>query len=365
MKKVNWMVVSLFLFAATIAKTQVQSADPAGHRTNTQIIDFILNWQETRVMALAEAMPAEKYSFAPTDGEFKGVRTFAQQLVHIAADNYSLGSGILREKPPVNVGDGESGDTSLRTKAEILPYLKQSFAYMHRAAAAIDDANAPIPTPAISPWPAGTATRLGVAAEDTVHTWDHYGQLVEYLRMNGIMPPASGRPAATAPAPRSSTSLSEALDFWISNTERNVVPAADAMPEEKYSFAPTGGEFAGVRTFGQQVKHLAANNYRMAERMLGQPVTPDQEAETGPETVRSKAQIMDYVKGSFTALHRAVAAVTPENALLPVLAVRAGTVQQNTRLQFAVDAVAHSWDHYGQMVEYLRMNGIVPPASRR
>lgn len=115
MKKVNWMVVSLFLFAATVAKAQAQSADSAGHRTNTQIIDFILNWQETRVMALAEAMPAEKYSFAPTDGEFKGVRTFAQQLVHIAADNYSLGSGILREKPPVNVGDGESGDTSLRT----------------------------------------------------------------------------------------------------------------------------------------------------------------------------------------------------------------------------------------------------------
>jgi hypothetical protein len=63
--------------------------------------------------------------------------------------------------------------------------------FMHRAAASIDDANRPIQTPEISPWPDGTATRLGVAIEDCVHTWDHYGQLVEYLRMNSIIPPGS------------------------------------------------------------------------------------------------------------------------------------------------------------------------------
>jgi uncharacterized damage-inducible protein DinB len=73
---------------------------------------------------------------------------------------------------------------------------------------------------------------------------------------------------------------------------------------------------------------------------------------------------MDYVRGSFAALHQAVATVTPDNALTPVLAARTGTAQQNTRVQFVVDAVTHSNDHYGQMVEYLRMNGIVPPASR-
>ncbi len=73
--------------------------------------------------------------------------------------------------------------------------LKASFAHMHRAAAASDDGNVPIRTPGISPWPDGTATRLGVAIEDMVHTWDHYGQLVEYLRMNGIVPPESrGKP---------------------------------------------------------------------------------------------------------------------------------------------------------------------------
>ena len=159
--------------------------------------------------------------------------------------------------------------------------------------------------------------------------------------------------------------VGQALDFWISNCEKEVVSAADAMPEAKYSFAPTAGEFTGARTFAEQIKHLAANNYRMAAWMLGQKATPDQEAETGPDTVRSKAEILDYLKGSFVALHRSAATVTAENAVVPVMPERFGMDKQNTRVQFAVDAVAHSYDHYGQMVEYLRMNGIVPPASRK
>jgi len=157
--------------------------------------------------------------------------------------------------------------------------------------------------------------------------------------------------------------VSQALDFWITTTENEVVPAADAMPEEKYSFAPTHGEFTGVRTFAQQVKHLAANNYRMAAYILSQSPTPEQESETGPDTVQSKAQIMDYVKGSFAALHRAMATINDANLIEPMSAFP--SPKQKTRLQLAEDVVAHSYDHYGQMVEYLRMNGIVPPSSRR
>lgn len=164
---------------------------------------------------------------------------------------------------------------------------------------------------------------------------------------------------------QSRVDASQALDFWISNAEKEIISAADAMPQEKYSYVPTAGEFTGVRTFGDQVKHLAANNYRMAARMLGHMPTADQEAETGPANVRTKAEILDYAKGSFVALHRATTTVTQENAFAPVLPERLGTAKQNTRVQFAMDAVAHSYDHYGQMVEYLRMNGIVPPASRK
>lgn len=154
----------------------------------------------------------------------------------------------------------------------------------------------------------------------------------------------------------------QALDFWITAAEHTVVTTADAMPAERYDFIPTAGTFAGVRTFGQQVKHLAANNYRMAAYILGRTATADQKAETGPDSVKSKTQIVDYAKGSFVALHEAVASITDGNMLTPI--ADPPSARQPTRLQLAVDAVAHSYDHYGQMVEYLRMNNIIPPASR-
>ncbi len=172
----------------------------------------------------------------------------------------------------------------------------------------------------------------------------------------------SGAARAQEGKPAPIHTVSQGLNFWITNTENLVVPAADAMPAEKYSFAPTAGEFTGVRTFAQQVKHLAANNYRMAAYILGQTPTPDQKSETGPDVVQSKAQIMEYVRGSFAALHRAMAAINERNMLEPMTAFPSPS--QKTRIQLAIDVVAHSSNHYGQMVEYLRMNGIVPPASR-
>jgi uncharacterized damage-inducible protein DinB len=162
---------------------------------------------------------------------------------------------------------------------------------------------------------------------------------------------------------QSRLTVSQALDFWITTTEKEVVSAADAMPEERYAFAPTQSGFTGVRTFAQQVKHLSANNYRMAAYILGQTPTPDQESEKGPDSVQSKAQVMGYAEGSFSALHRAMATINESNLLEPLAAYPSPL--QKTRLQLAEDVVAHSFDHYGQMVEYLRMNGIVPPASRR
>jgi hypothetical protein len=172
--------------------------------------------------------------------------------------------------------------------------------------------------------------------------------------------------ASVAPAqhnnPMAIHTVSQALDFWITNTETRVVSAAAAMPEEKYSYAPTAGEFAGVRTFAQQIKHLAANNFCMAAYILNQTPSPEQDSEEGPDAVQSKAQIMGYLRESFTALHRAMASINKANMLTPMAA--SPCPLQKTRLQLAVDAVAHSNNHYGQMVEYLRMNGIIPPASR-
>jgi uncharacterized damage-inducible protein DinB len=157
--------------------------------------------------------------------------------------------------------------------------------------------------------------------------------------------------------------IAETLDSWIAHTETLIVDVADAMPADKYSFAPpaTYGDFAGVRTFAEQVKHLSANNYRMAALIMKEKATAEMENETGPDSVRTKTEIMDYLKGSFAALHRAVATIDARNV---VEQVPSPSNWQKTRLSFVVDAVAHDMDHFGQMVEYLRMNGIIPPDSR-
>ena len=157
--------------------------------------------------------------------------------------------------------------------------------------------------------------------------------------------------------------VNQALDYWASNVETRVVSAAEAMPEEKYSFAPTDGEFTGVRTFREQVKHLSACNYRMAAYILKQKPTPDQEAERGPDDIQTKEQVVTYLRGSYAALHHALASVTRDN-LVETLAAGPGPVVR-TRLQIATLALNHANDHYGQIVEYLRMNGIIPPASRK
>jgi uncharacterized damage-inducible protein DinB len=159
--------------------------------------------------------------------------------------------------------------------------------------------------------------------------------------------------------PRSTTQV---LNDWVANIEQLLVPAADAMPEEKYSFAPSAGEFKGVRTFADQVKHLAAANYQLGSRILGEAPPPGTQGETAPESVRSKAEIMEYLKGSFVCLHRAAAKVEEKNEVEPIPGTQ-GTWQR-TRLGLLIDALAHSSNHYGQVVEYLRMNGIVPPESR-
>lgn len=173
----------------------------------------------------------------------------------------------------------------------------------------------------------------------------------------------TGAASAQGNKPLPQRTIAETLDSWIANTEDHAVPAADALPAEKYSFAPptTMGEYKGVRTFAQQVKHLAANNYWMAALITGVTPTADMSGETGPDSVRTKAQIMVYLKGSFAALHRAVATIDATNVVAPM---RTPSKWQKTRLSFAVDAVAHSFDHYGQLVEYLRMNDIIPPDSR-
>ena len=100
-------------------------------------------------------------------------------------------------------------------------------------------------------------------------------------------------------APPKAKTVSQVLEFWISDTERQVVPAAEAMPQAKYSFAPTNGEFQGARTFAEQVKHLAAANYQLGTGALGELPPAGTQDESAPPSVHSKAEIVEYLKGSF------------------------------------------------------------------
>ena len=145
---------------------------------------------EKVIVSAADAMPADKYGFAPTDGEFKGVRTFGQMVKHLSATNYILAAAALGEEPPADAGD-ELGPEAVRTKAEMLNYLKGSFAYLDKAIEAIGQKTVPVKSSPISPLKSTEATRLGLVVESLVHAFDHYGQMVEYLRMNGVVPPAS------------------------------------------------------------------------------------------------------------------------------------------------------------------------------
>jgi uncharacterized damage-inducible protein DinB len=158
------------------------------HRTVTQVLDHAVANVEHEFVPAAETMPEDKFDFAPTSGEFKGVRTFAKQVKHVAAVNYELGAAILQEKVPVDIGD-EEGPASITSKADILKYLNESFAYVHKAVQTINEKN--LVEPVKSPFGEGSVTRLGLATSVAAHCFDHYGQMVEYLRMNGIVPPAS------------------------------------------------------------------------------------------------------------------------------------------------------------------------------
>ena len=166
------------------AKAAVDKAPSVG-----QVLDRQLANLEREFVPAAEALPEDKFDFAPTSGEFKGVKTFAQQVRHVASANYEFGAGIAGEKAPADLVGGENGPESLKTKAEIIKYLKESFVYVHKAFAGIHDANATASIP--TPWGKGTTSRLGLANLTIAHGFDHYGQMAVYLRMNGIIPPAS------------------------------------------------------------------------------------------------------------------------------------------------------------------------------
>src|SRR5205814_5850779 len=170
--------------------------------------------------------------------------------------------------------------------------------------------------------------------------------------------------AAAKPANAMKMDVTSVLERNLKALENDIVPAADAMPEDKYNFKPTndlikGSEFTGVKTFALQVRHIAATNELIAAVMNGQPQPlSDAESDLGPEKLTSKADIMQYLKDSFAHTHAAFSKFTKANLDEQVRnPFGPGT---RPRLHVALIILRHTQHHYGQMVEYMRLNGILP-----
>jgi hypothetical protein len=167
---------------ALAVTAHAQQKDP---NTASTSVAATLSMIEGQLLGVAEAMPESKYGYIPSNGAFQDARSFGEQLKHAACSQMAFYNEIEGKTPPEHCEKG--GPSKARTRAEIIDYLKESFDYGNRVLATIDrDPMAPISGPY-----GGTRTKLGMAVLSVWHLSDHYGQLVLYLRMNGIIPPAT------------------------------------------------------------------------------------------------------------------------------------------------------------------------------
>jgi hypothetical protein len=159
-----------------------------------------------------------------------------------------------------------------------------------------------------------------------------------------------------------SPSARQIFDKQLSDAEREVMAVVETMPADKFTFAPTDGAFRNVRTFGVQARHIGFCLNEIAVALLGETMLPHPDQE-GPRNVTSKDDVVRYLKDAFAHAHRAIATLTDGN-LLEQIADPYVEKRRTTRLDAAGIFLAHTWDHYGQIVEYLRMNNLAPPGHQ-
>ncbi len=175
---------------------------------------------------------------------------------------------------------------------------------------------------------------------------------------------AQAQMVMTWPAAGTIAAPSKAIDSQLSGLEEEMMGVVKAMPSDRFGFAPRAADFVpgmttkfeGVRTFAQQATHVAEANYSFYQSVSG--LKPDVDV-SAIAKLTAKDDVVRALAGSFAYGHRAIATITAANAF-EVLKSDEGFETRATLAQFAV---SHAYDHYGQMVEYLRMNGLIPPAS--
>ena len=180
---------------------------------------------------------------------------------------------------------------------------------------------------------------------------------------------SSGSSSSSTQASTAAPTIASTLNSSLRGIEREIMAAAEAVPEDKFDFSPATANVAGdfktpkpVRTMAQQFKHLAEDVESSASGIMGEKAQSSPE-ENGPANVKSKQEIIDYLKGAFAKAHSAIDTINAQNAIEEIANPYGGT-RKVTRLGLAVGMIGHSNNHYGQIIEYLRMNNIVPPESR-
>jgi DinB superfamily len=193
MKPLRAIFALLFLisgqFALAAAAVEIKPAaklSPLAVEVDNEITNL-----EKQFIAVAEAMPADKFGVTPETlsipgGAFKGVRTFAVQVRHVAADNFAIWAPVLGEAEPAGI-QAPNGPPEMISREEVLKFLKDSFAYSHKAVARLTAENELEPVE----FRGRKVTRMYLVLLAMSHANDHYGQMVEYLRMYGTIPPGS------------------------------------------------------------------------------------------------------------------------------------------------------------------------------
>ena len=173
------------------------------------------------------------------------------------------------------------------------------------------------------------------------------GSLVAALPMFGADPSQSAR---------------RIFDKQLTAAEGEVMAIVETMPAIKFGFTPMEGSFTHARTFGVQARHIAFCLNEVATALLAEPMLPHADQE-GPGNLTSKEDVVKYLKDAFAHAHKAIGTLTNEN-LLEQIRDPYDEKLRTTRLDAATIFLSHTWDHYGQMVEYLRMNNLVPPGHQ-
>ena len=364
MKRSSLVLVGAILLLAagsainSQAQTQEQSPRPAQSRSE-ELLD---RWNDigNKLIAMAQDFPEDKYDFKLQKDE----RTFALNLLHAAALDFVLIRRVSESNIGPDFGEGDNPTRDVfKTKADVVKFVQEAVADGARVIQEQGDAGLDKTSRFFGNRLAHNSAIWMFAIE---HSGEHYGQLVVYYRANNLVPPDSRRNAQQPPqqSEQPTSTVASVVDRQISAVEKLILDVAEAMPEEKYNFSPAnlnipGSDYKGVRTFAVEVKHVAASNYFLWSPLTGEKLPEGLKDGNGPEAVKTKAEIIQFLKDSFALGHKAAAALNAENML------QNPGQSKTSGLHRATFGVAHAYDHYGQMVEYVRMNGIVPPASRQ